>query len=61
MTPIVALSLVDEESYIFQRDPWMASEGVAARTIATLDRTLQDRGDPGLFFSAEVAVELPSR
>ena len=32
--------------------------GTVSRTIATLSRTLQERGDPRLVFSAEVPVEL---
>lgn len=35
------------------------SDGVVERTIATLERTLQERGDPALVFSAELRVELP--
>jgi hypothetical protein len=34
--------------------------GVAARTIATLTKTLAGRGDPGLVFDAEVEVTLPA-
>lgn len=33
--------------------------GPAKRTIATMFRTLTDRGDPALMFDAEIAVELP--
>jgi hypothetical protein len=32
-------------------------EGVVARTIATLHRTLEERGDPALVFSGEVTVD----
>ena len=32
--------------------------GAVSRTIATLAATLEERGDPRLVFSAEVAVEL---
>lgn len=34
-------------------------EGVASRTIATLEKTLEGPGDPGLAFSAEVVVQAP--
>jgi hypothetical protein len=34
--------------------------GVAARTIATLAKTLAGRGDPGLVFDAEVEVTVPA-
>jgi hypothetical protein len=34
--------------------------GVAARTIATLTKTLAGRGDPGLVFDAEVEVTVPT-
>jgi hypothetical protein len=30
---------------------------VVARTIATLHRTLEERGDPALVFSGEVTVD----
>lgn len=32
--------------------------GVAKRTIATIERTLTERGDPGMWFSAAVELEL---
>jgi hypothetical protein len=34
--------------------------GVVPRTIATLARTLEERGDPSGLWSAEVAVDLPT-
>ncbi len=37
----------------------MLFQGRAARTIATLERTLAARGDTNLVFSAEAAVTLP--
>jgi hypothetical protein len=35
-------------------------EGRVPRTIATLMRTLENRGDPQLMFDAEVEVKLPT-
>lgn len=32
--------------------------GVAKRTIATIARTITERGDPGMWFSAAVELEL---
>jgi len=34
-------------------------EGCLPRTVDTLARTLNERGDPSLTFSAEVTVTLP--
>ncbi|HTU59763.1 MAG TPA: hypothetical protein VMF89_15030 [Polyangiales bacterium] len=37
----------------------MLSAAPAPRTISVLDRCIQERGDPGLVYSAEVTVDLP--
>ena len=37
----------------------MLSEAPVQRTVSVLDRCIQERGDPGLVYSAEVTVDLP--
>jgi hypothetical protein len=37
----------------------MLSDGPVQRTISVLDRCIQERGDPGLVYSAELTVDLP--
>jgi len=37
----------------------MVSDGAVQRTISVLDRCIQELGDPGLVYSAELTVDLP--
>ena len=37
----------------------MLTQAMAARTISVLHRCLEERGDPGLVYSAEITVDLP--
>jgi len=46
------LTIRNQDKIVFQ--------GTAKRTIATLQRTITERGDPELIFSAEVTVEIPN-
>ena len=50
-----------DDPVLFERDGRPFHECSIDRTIATIARTMKDRGDPIGMFSAEVSVEIPQK